>query len=87
MRTTLTIDDNIMEQIKDRAHSSGLPVKQVVNSVLEIGLRHMNACSRQEYRLPTFSMGVPRGISLDKALQLAAELENDEISRKLEILK
>jgi hypothetical protein len=39
MRTTLTIDDQLAEQLKQLAHDSGLPFKRVVNHALRQGLR------------------------------------------------
>lgn len=88
MRTTLTIDDSLMQKLKDEAHQSGVPLKQVVNSALEIGLRNLH----KDQALPkhhgkTYAMGMPRGINLDKALQAASALEDDETTRKLEMRK
>ncbi len=39
------------------------------------------------YRLPTYRMGLRPGIDLDRALQLDAALEDQEIVRKLELRK
>ena len=39
------------------------------------------------YRLTTHALGLRPGINLDKALQLAAELEDAETIRKLELRK
>ena len=88
MRTTLTIDDSIMKRLKEEAHQSGLPLKQVVNTALEIGLRNLHQAQQQKkYTLKTHSMGMPRNIDFDKALQIASSLEDTEIFRKLKIRK
>lgn len=88
MRTTLTIDDSIMQQLKKEAHDAGLPLKQVVNTALDLGLRHLHKKQqRRKYKLKTYSMGTPKGINLDKALYVASLLEDDEIIRKTEIRK
>ncbi len=87
MRTTLTVDDSIMQKLKDEAHKSGVPLKQVVNTTLEIGLRNLHQKQRQKYKLKTFSMGSPLVVDIDKALQVASKMEDDEIIRKLEIRK
>jgi hypothetical protein len=55
--------------------------KEVVNEALRRGLT--DAAEEDEYRLPTFELGEPL-VPLDQALQLAAELEDDERRRKLE---
>ncbi len=87
MRTTLTIEDSIMQKLKEEAYNSGLPLKQVVNMTLEVGLRNLNKRRQKKYTLKTYSMGFPKGINFDKVLQTASTLEDDEIIRKLEVRK
>ena len=90
MRTTLTIDDDLMRELKDAAHREGLPLKQLVNRALRRGLRAMDKSgTTRPYRCPTFSMGVPSPgtIDLDKALAIAGELEDEETARELELRK
>ena len=88
MRTTLTIDEAIMRKLKKEAHDSGKPLKKVVNTTLEIGLRHLHKTPKsRKYKLKTYAMGLPQGINLDKALQIASGLENEEILRKLTVRK
>lgn len=86
MRSTLTIDDKIAEQLKEIAHQSGQTYKQVVNDTLRAGLasRKVRAKS-QPYKLKPASLGEPQaGYDLTKALELADHLEDSEIARKLE---
>ena len=89
MRTTLTIDEHIARDLKEIAHRSGKPFKQVVNETLHAGLIAREAPRRaRRYRLKPASLGQPlSGINLDKALQLADSLEDLEIVRKLELRK
>ncbi len=88
MRTTLTIEDSIMQQLRERAHKSDRPLKHIINTTLELGLRSLHKRPRgPRYRLKTFSMGAPRAVNLDKALQAAAMLEDEEIVRKMEVRK
>jgi hypothetical protein len=85
MRTTLTLDDQLARDLKRVAHESGKPFRQVVNEALRAGLRALDRPEPQPYRLRPVSMGQTRsGIDLDKALQLADELENESLLRKLE---
>jgi hypothetical protein len=88
MRTTLTIDDHLMEELKALAYNSGRPLKKVINDTLRTGL----ACGRdlrpsKPYRCKTFKMGYPPNLNLDKALDIAAALEDDETARKLTLRK
>lgn len=84
MRTTLTIDDGLLRQLRQRALDTGKPFKQVVNETLQAGLRQPAAATRKPYVCPTFSLGEPRWpVNLDKALALADELEDEEIIARL----
>ena len=88
MRTTLTVDDRIAKALKALAHRTGKPFKQVVNETLQAGLAARSAPRPKPYRLKPVSLGgVASGVDLDKALRLAAALEDDEITRKLELRK
>jgi plasmid stability protein len=89
MRTTLTIDDELARLLKQRALESGRSFKDVVNEALRAGLEQTATTpSRRPYRLKPVAMGQPaRGIDLDKALQLAGNLEDNELARKLELRK
>lgn len=89
MRTTLTIDDQIAAILKKRAFETGKPFKDVVNETLRAGLESDQAMAKaRPYKLEPVPMGEPqRGINLDKALQLAGELEDIELARKMELRK
>jgi hypothetical protein len=84
MRTTLTIDDALLRQLRQKALDSGRPFKQVVNDTLRAGLQHPAAPQRQPYRCPSFSIGgLAPGVDLTKANQLAAVLEDELLIEKL----
>jgi hypothetical protein len=87
MRTTLTIEDSILEKLKKEALDSGVPLKTIVNLTLEIGLRNLHARPQKKYKSKTYAMGYPGGINFDKALQIASALENDEILKKMNVGK
>ena len=89
MRTTLTLDDKLAKALKKLAHDSGKSFKEVVNQTVRAGLAAENAPSKPKpYRVkPTKLGGVLPGINLDKALQIAERLEDEEIARKIELRK
>ncbi len=83
MRTTLTIDDSIDRKLKQVVKRTGKTYKQVVNETLKRGLAAPEY-PRREYRLKPSALGEPQpGYDLTKSLQLADQLEDDEILRKL----
>ena len=87
MRTTLTLEEPIAIALKNAAHRSGKPFKQVVNETLRAGLKasKSSAVAARPYRLKPASLGGLRvSVDIDKALQLADALADNELHRKLE---
>jgi hypothetical protein len=88
MRTTLTIDDDLMKALKAAAHRDGVPLKRLVNQALRKGLDALEGSAPgKPYRCPTFALGEPTAWNLDKALAIADALEDEEIVRELELRK
>ena len=85
MRTTLTIEDSIARQLKEIVHRSGKSFKTVVNEALRAGIENNRiASAARPYRMKPVSMGEVTGpYDLDKALQLADHLEDEELVRKI----
>ena len=85
MRTTLNIADDILREMKARAHETGVSLTRVANDVLRAGLDRRAGSSRprRRYREEVADLGEPR-VNLDRALALAAQLEDEETLRKLE---
>jgi hypothetical protein len=82
MRTTLDIDEHLLRRLREEAHARGVPLKELVNRVIQRGLDERPAERREPYQCPTFSMGAPLR-PMDKALALADALEEDERASKL----
>ena len=89
MRSTLTLDDDIVAELKRLAVASGKPFKRIVNETLQIGLRAPKRLPpAKPFHLEPVSLGGPcRGIDLAQALRLADELEDQEIAAKLRMRK
>ena len=85
MRTTLAIADDILRELKDQAHESGVSLTRVANDVLRAGLerRARRPRRRRRYREAVADLGEPRA-DLDRALAIAARLEDRETLRKIE---
>jgi hypothetical protein len=84
MRTTLTIEDRLLADLKRLAHRSGKPFKQVVEEALRTGLAALEHPAPAPYRLQPESLGQPRAeVDLIKALALANALEDDALREKL----
>jgi hypothetical protein len=88
MRTTLTIDDHIARALKELAHRSGKPFKQVVNETLRAGLSATGTRRSKPYKVEPVALGgVAPGIDLDKALALADAIEDQELKAKMQLRK
>jgi hypothetical protein len=87
MRTTVRIDDEIFRELKEQAHKEGISMAKLFDRAVRLGLQALkngNGTPRKPYREKTYSMGVPL-VDLTKANQLAAELEDEEIIKKLRL--
>jgi len=85
MRTTFRIDDDLLTELKARARQERVPLTRLVNRVLRTGL-DSGQVRGKAYREFAASMGEAR-IDLDKALVLAAGLDDEEVLRKLSLRK
>jgi hypothetical protein len=86
MRTTVTLDPDVVEQLKALARRRKLSFKAALNSTVRTGLSAERGGSRP-YRAPTRRMGLRPGVDLTHALRLADSIEDEEIGRKLELRK
>ena len=88
MRTTIQIDDELLMALKEQAHRQQSSLTRLVNQTLRAGLHVAKAplADKPLFQQQPHSMGAPR-LCLDKALALAATLEDEEIIQKLLLRK
>jgi hypothetical protein len=83
----MNLDDDLLRQLKREAHQTHVPLRRLVNAALRKGLAESRPTrAKTSYVCPVFSMGEPK-LDLDKALSLAASLEDAEVLRELELRK
>lgn len=87
MRTTVRIDDDLMIALKARAHAESVSLTRVLNRTLRAGLDRPrpprpDGSRTRPFVQKTAAMGRPK-VDLDKALALAARLEDEDVARKL----
>jgi hypothetical protein len=87
MRTTVTLDPDVQALLKKVMREREISFKEALNSAVRSGLAAGKRSPRKPYRMKTYKMGLRSGINLDKANQLAADLEDEEIIRKMELRK
>lgn len=88
MRTTVRLDDDVAAALKDMSHKEDVSFGRLLNRVLRAGLAagKSQRKPRKPFKQQTFDLGQP-AVNLDKALALAAALEDDETARKLALRK
>ena len=80
MRTTITIDSQVLEQLKERAARSGGSVSRLIEQAVRLFLRARSAAAREQpFELVTFGAGgrLPEH-NLDKT---SALLEVEDLER------
>jgi hypothetical protein len=79
VRTTVTLAPDVRALVERRMRERGITFGDALNGALREALAPGDG---EAFATPTFSMGEP-AVPLDKALRLAAELEDDELVRRL----
>ncbi|MDA3939672.1 MAG: hypothetical protein PF693_10215 [Spirochaetia bacterium] len=78
MRTTLTLNDNLILILKKKALENNVPFKTMVNQTLQLGLEAMEkpVKYKQKYKTPTRSLHLGTGYDHDKLGQISEEIED-----------
>jgi len=79
VRTTVTLDDDTVAVIHRRMRDEGVSFKKALNDAIRDGARGRPVPA--PFTTRTADLGVP-SVNLDRALQIAAELEDDELIRR-----
>lgn len=76
----MTLDPDVEALINRTMREKGVSFKQAVNDAIRAGLapRHQSPFVQR-----TFSMGFRPEINYDKALEIAAALDNEDLMRKV----
>lgn len=88
MRTTVDIELALLKSLRREALRRRVPVKHLLNRLLRQALSDAPVRPEVPYQLPTFDLGLPPpGVNLDKALAVAAQLEDEEALREMHLRK
>ncbi len=79
MRTTITIDNDVLERARAIAAKLSTPFKTVINEALRAGLDHVEQPAiRRRYRTEPHAMGLKAGRNLDNIQELLAQIEGED---------
>ena len=75
MRTTLSLDDDLANLLKQEARRSGTSFKEAVNRYLRLGLMASKQPLRKKFVAKPRLMGLPPGLSYDNIGELLDAIE------------
>ncbi len=75
MRTTLTLDDDILEQVKTISRKNKKPFKDLINQILRSGLAAFQGTKTKKYKTKSRPMGLHKGLSIDNISEVLESLE------------
>ena len=85
VRTTVTLDADTESMLRRSMEKQGISFKQALNDAIRAGVGSRLPGRPAPVTRPR-SMGLP-SVDLDKALQLAGDLEDAELIRKMQLGK
>lgn len=85
MRTALAISDDILRELRALSRQRGISLTKTANWILRTGLAHLDDEPRRNrsYAELVVDLGEPT-MNLDRALGVAAEIEDQMVLHKLE---
>ena len=79
MRTTLSIDSDVMERSREVAARLNAPCRAVINKALRIGLEQVEQTAKHRpYKTEPHPMGLRSGRNLDNIQELLAQVEGED---------
>lgn len=79
MRTTINIQDDVLDRAKAIAQRSKKPFKVVVNEALRLGLGQFEKHPKKvPYRTSPHPLKLRRGLNLDNIQELLAQIEGED---------
>jgi hypothetical protein len=86
MRTTVTLDPDVAAKLRATTRQRGVSFKAALNDAVRAGLAATPPLGKR-FTVHARALGIRPDIDVDKALHIAAEMEDAEILRKLDLRK
>jgi hypothetical protein len=79
MRTTIVIDEDVLDRARAVATSRKKPFRSVINEAMREGLTLIESKQKQKpYRMKPRNMGQKSGISIDNIQELLSRIEGED---------
>ncbi len=82
MRTTVTLDADVAAKVQMLMRERGITFKEAINETLRQGFGQRSRS--RPYEVPTRRLGLRPGVDLNKALDVAAAMDDEASIRDLE---
>ncbi len=82
MRTTVTLDPDVEQILQARMKREGISFKRALNDAIRAGAHSDRPRADVAFSTNAISLGAPL-VDLDRALQIAAELEDAELVARM----
>lgn len=80
MRTTITIDNDVLDRARAISAKLRTPFKTVINEALRAGLDHVERpADRRRYETTPHAMGLKSGRNLDNIQELLSQIEGEDV--------
>lgn len=86
MRTTVTLDPDVVQMLQSTMKERGLTFKEALNLAVRESLGGGAARRSRAFQVEAVSLGAAQ-VDLTKALTLAAHMEDEELVRKMSLRK
>jgi len=75
VKTTLSLDDDVVNILNQEIRRSGVSFKEAVNHFLRLGLMASRQQNRKPFVVTPHPLGLPPGLSYDRLEELLEDLE------------
>lgn len=86
MRTTITLEPDVQALIRTAMKERGISFKEALNAAVRAGLTQGKP-KRRYFVQESYALGAGQSFRWDKALEAAAAIEDEELSRKFSLRK
>jgi hypothetical protein len=80
MRTTINVDDDVLDEARELAARQGVPFRRLVSEALRAGLKVVRGgAEARPHRTSPHKMGLRPGRNLDNVQELLAQIEGEDV--------
>lgn len=82
MRTTVDLNPDLLNRIRQLADDEGISFKDALNRVVTRGLSESPIAGRQPYTLPKVALGIPKSMDARRMKEFLAQDELERYARR-----